>query len=50
VGTCLAELITEGRARTVNIEAFRVERFAEGKRIEGPHPYAPRRDHLEPTR
>ena len=50
VGTCLAELITEGRARTVDITAFRPERFAEGRRIEGRHPYAPRRDHVEPTR
>ena len=50
VGTCLAELITEGRARTVDISAFRPERFAEGKLIEGAHPYAPRRDHVEPVR
>ena len=50
VGTCLAELIVEGRARTVDIAAFRPERFAEGQRIEGRHPYAPRRDHVEPTR
>src|SRR5438093_253235 len=50
VGACLAELITEGRARTVDISAFRPERFAEGRRIEGPHPYAPRRDHVEPAR
>ena len=50
VGTCLAELITVGRARTVDISAFRPERFAEGKLIEGAHPYAPRRDHVEPVR
>jgi len=50
VGTCLAELITEGRARTVDISAFRPERFAEGKLIAGVHPYAPRRDHVEPVR
>ena len=50
VGTCLAELITEGRAKTVDIDAFRVERFAEGKQIAGQHPYKPRRDHVEPTR
>jgi sarcosine oxidase subunit beta len=50
VGTCLAELITEGRARSVDISAFRPERFAEGKPIAGPHPYKPRRDHLEPAR
>jgi glycine/D-amino acid oxidase-like deaminating enzyme len=50
VGTCLAELITEGHARTVDISAFRPERFAEGRPIAGRHPYAPRRDHVEPTR
>ena len=50
VGTCLAELITEGRAKTVDIDAFRVERFAEGTPIAGQHPYKPRRDHVEPTR
>ena len=49
VGACLAELITEGRARTVDISAFRPERFAEGRPIAGRHPYAPRRDHVEPT-
>ena len=50
VGACLAELITEGPARTVDISAFRPERFAEGRPIAGRHPYAPRRDHVEPTR
>jgi sarcosine oxidase subunit beta len=50
VGTCLAELITDGRARTVDISAFRPERFTEGRPIAGMHPYAPRRDHVEPTR
>lgn len=49
VGTCLAELITEGRAKTVDISAFSLSRFAEGRPLEGPHPYAPRRDHLEPA-
>jgi sarcosine oxidase subunit beta len=50
VGTCMAELITEGRAHTVDIGAFRPARFAEGKPIAGAHPYKPRRDHMEPTR
>src|SRR5207247_1982563 len=49
VGACLAELITEGRARPVDISAFRPARFAEGRPIAGRHPYAPRRDHVEPT-
>jgi len=50
VGTCMAELITEGRARSVDISAFRPERFADRMPIKSPHPYKPRRDHLEPTR
>ena len=50
VGACLAELITEGRPRTADISAFRPERFAERRPIAGAHPYAPRRDHLEPAR
>jgi glycine/D-amino acid oxidase-like deaminating enzyme len=47
VGTCMAELIAEGRAKTVDIEAFNVRRFAQGKTVEGPHPYATRPDHLD---
>jgi sarcosine oxidase subunit beta len=30
VGVCMAELITEGRAKTVDISPFRLSRFAEG--------------------
>ena len=48
--TAISELVTEGRARTVDISAFRPERFAEGKLIAGQHLYKPRRDHVEPTR
>jgi hypothetical protein len=47
VGLCLAELITEGRARTVDIKPFGLRRFAEGKTVETPYPYAVRPDHLE---
>jgi sarcosine oxidase, subunit beta len=47
VGTCMAELITDGRAHSVDISAFRPERFAEGKLIAGRHLYKPRRDHIE---
>ena len=47
VGVCMAELIVDGRAKTVDIDAFALRRFAEGKSPEGPHPYATRRDHLE---
>jgi sarcosine oxidase subunit beta len=49
VGMCMAELILDGRARTVDIEAFGLRRFAEGRSPEGPHPYAVRRDHAEPV-
>jgi sarcosine oxidase subunit beta len=49
VGMCMAELILDGRARTVDIEAFGLRRFAEGRSPEGPHPYAVRRDHTEPV-
>ena len=49
VGACMAELITEGRAKTVDIEAFALSRFAEGKTVEGPHPYARRLDHVDPA-
>jgi sarcosine oxidase, subunit beta len=49
VGTCLAELILDGEAKTVDIRAFGLRRFAAGRRLEGPYPYAPRADHLEPA-
>jgi len=48
VGTCMAELIADGRAKTVDIDAFNLRRFALGRPIEGPHPYATRPDHLDP--
>ena len=48
VGMCMAELVTEGRAKTVDIEAFSLRRFAEGRTIEGPHPYAVRPDYIDP--
>src|SRR6266478_8727836 len=47
VGMCMAELILDGRAKTVDIEPFGLGRFAEGRSPEGPYPYAPRRDHAE---
>ena len=49
VGSCMAELITEGRAKTVDIDAFNLRRFAEGRTVEGPYPYAPRRDQMPRT-
>jgi sarcosine oxidase subunit beta len=48
VGTCMAELVTEGRAKTVDIEAFGLRRFAEGRTVEGPYPYAVRPDYVDP--
>jgi glycine/D-amino acid oxidase-like deaminating enzyme len=49
VGTCMAELILDGHAHTVDIRPFSLGRFPGGPPLEGPHPYAPRRDHLEPA-
>jgi sarcosine oxidase subunit beta len=39
VGLTMAELITEGRGRTVDIGAFRPGRFAEGRPIKAEHEY-----------
>jgi len=49
VGACMAELITEGRAKTVDIDAFGLRRFALGKTVEGPYPYAVRPDYVDPA-
>ncbi len=49
VGTCIAELILDGRAKTVDIDAFSLARFAAGRSPEGPYPYASRPDHAEPA-
>jgi sarcosine oxidase, subunit beta len=38
-GACLAERITEGEARTVDISPFRLERFSTGEHLEGEHGY-----------
>jgi hypothetical protein len=43
----MAELIADGRAKTVDIDAFALRRFAEGRTVEGPYPYAIRPDHLD---
>ena len=48
VGACMAQLIVDGRAKTVDIDAFSVRRFAEGRAVEGPYPYAARPDHVGP--
>jgi sarcosine oxidase, subunit beta len=44
IGKCLAEWITEGRARTVDLTPFRSTRFAEGQPWRDAHDY-----HQEPT-
>jgi len=49
VGTCMAELITDGRTKTVDIEAFGLGRFARGRTVEGPYPYAVRPDYVDPA-
>ncbi len=38
-GACLAEVILDGRARTVDIQPFRFERFAEGQLLKGEFEY-----------
>jgi hypothetical protein len=50
VGMCMAELILDGHAKTVDIDAFSLRRFTEGRTIEGPYPYATRSDHVDPVR
>jgi sarcosine oxidase subunit beta len=37
VGICLAELIVDGQATTVDITPFRLERFSEGRLLTGKH-------------
>ncbi len=37
VGACMAELIVDGRASTVDISAFALDRFAEGRLLAGAH-------------
>ena len=39
VGACLAELILDGRATTVDISAYGLDRFAAGRLLVGEHPY-----------
>ena len=41
VGLCLSELILDGSARTVDISAFSLDRFAAGRPIAPEHPYGP---------
>ena len=39
IGACLSELIVDGAASTVDISAYRLERFATGQMLVGEHPY-----------
>jgi len=39
VGLCLAELILDGRATTVDIAPYGLDRFAQGRLLVGEHPY-----------
>src|SRR5512140_985608 len=39
VGLCMAELILDGQAKTVDISIYAPQRFAEGRRVAGEHPY-----------
>jgi sarcosine oxidase subunit beta len=39
VGKCMAELIVDGGAKTVDITPFHLKRFKEGQRLEGEHKY-----------
>jgi hypothetical protein len=40
-------VVIGGGAKTVDLDAFALRRFAEGRSPEGPHPYAPRADHAD---
>src|SRR3990170_1937082 len=39
VGACMAELILDGQSKTVDISAFRLSRFDEGRALRGEHAY-----------
>jgi sarcosine oxidase subunit beta len=39
VGASMAELILDGQWKTVDISGYALERFAEGRMLEGKHPY-----------
>jgi hypothetical protein len=43
----MAELITGGRSKTVDITPFSLARFKLGKSVEGPYPYATRPDYID---
>jgi sarcosine oxidase, subunit beta len=39
IGACMAELILDGAARTVDISGYALERFDQGRPLVGEHPY-----------
>jgi sarcosine oxidase, subunit beta len=39
IGACLSELILDGRATTVDISGYALERFDTGRLLVGDHPY-----------
>lgn len=39
VGACMSELILDGESRSVDISAFNLQRFSEGKFLKGEHTY-----------
>jgi sarcosine oxidase subunit beta len=41
IGACMAELIVDGRATTVDIAPFNAERFGRGEMLTGEHNYGP---------
>ncbi|MGE5072812.1 MAG: NAD(P)/FAD-dependent oxidoreductase [Anaerolineae bacterium] len=40
VGLCMAEMIVDGQASSVDLSIYAPQRFAEGRQIVGPHPYS----------
>jgi sarcosine oxidase subunit beta len=40
VGLCMAEMILDGEARTVDLSIYSPARFAQGKHITGEHAYS----------
>jgi len=40
VGLCMSELILDGKSKAVDLSIYSPSRFAQGKRVEGEHPYS----------
>ena len=40
VGLCMAELILDGKSKTVDLSIYSPARFAEGRHVRGQHPYS----------